>query len=150
MNYGKIIVSIIIMIILTIILGYYINSTISLKKYKTNNYHKLYMSIFMGLQMGLIEILMIFWMKGFQYYLIPFSSILIIFTVFTGYKLYTLDFLEDDEQFIKSMIEHHSLALSMTNKIKNKTKNPKLKVIAEDILSSQEKQIKEMYDMIQK
>ena len=101
------------------------------------------MNLFMALQMGIIMTIM---SKDLTLFI--FSIILLILIIFVGYKLYSLDFLSDDKQFMKAMIEHHSLALSMADKIYMKTKNPELKKIAEDILISQEQQINDFYRIL--
>jgi len=138
------------MILVSIWLAYYVNAVISLRKYTTDNLNKFYMAVFMGLQMGLIELLFFVLLLGGK---ITNVTIIIFITlvigiVFIGYKLYTLDFMRDDEQFMLAMIEHHSMALSMADK--NQTQNPRLKKIIADIKASQEAQIKEMYDILQK
>jgi uncharacterized protein YacL len=140
--------SVIFMILISTALSYYLNSVISLKKYITNNLHKFYMSAFMGLQMGLLEIGMIFVTMGVVSSLIPLLIIIFFATLFVGYKLYTLDFLSNEQQFMLAMIEHHSLALSMANQIKSKTTTAKLNKIVDDILTSQEDQIQEMYELL--
>lgn len=54
----------------------------------------------------------------------------------------------DDKQWLKRMISHHSTALTTSHKIYNKTKNPKLKHLAKDIINTQEKEIQLMNSML--
>ena len=52
--------TILLMILITIVIGYYINATISIHKYKTNNLTKYYMAVFLGLQMGILELIFMY------------------------------------------------------------------------------------------
>ena len=47
----------------------------------------------------------------------------------------------DDDQFTKAMIEHHSTAVLMATTIKNKTSNPHVSRLAQEIIASQSKEI---------
>ena len=49
-----------------------------------------------------------------------------------------------DNQYIISMIPHHSMAVTMSEHILNKTKNPKIKKLALNIINSQNKEIQDM------
>lgn len=46
------------------------------------------------------------------------------------------------------MISHHSTALTTSHKIFNKTSNPKIKKLAEDIINTQNKEIDVMKSML--
>ena len=59
-------------------------------------------------------------------------------------------FLINDKQWLKRMISHHSTALTTSHKILNKTKNKKIKKLAEDIINTQEKEIKLMKSILSK
>ncbi len=54
----------------------------------------------------------------------------------------------NDREWLKRMISHHSTALTTSHIIKNKTKNPKIKNLATDIINTQEKEIKLMKSML--
>lgn len=54
----------------------------------------------------------------------------------------------DDNQWLKRMISHHSTALTTSHIIKNRTKNKKLKKLAEDIINTQNREIDLMKSMI--
>ena len=53
-----------------------------------------------------------------------------------------------DKQWLKRMISHHSTALTTSRKIYKKTKNPKLKKLAKDIIDTQEREIALMKSML--
>lgn len=64
-------------------------------------------------------------------------------------KLETLKDKEFDEMFLKSMIEHHEGAIQMTQMILNSS-NSEVKTLADNIVSSQTKEIAEMKDLLVK
>ena len=55
-----------------------------------------------------------------------------------------------DSQWLKRMISHHSTALTTSHQIRNKTKNPRVSRLATDIITTQEREIKEMRDILNK
>lgn len=55
-----------------------------------------------------------------------------------------------DSQWLKRMISHHSTALTTSHQIRNKTKNPRVSRLATDIITTQEREIKEMMDILNK
>ena len=54
----------------------------------------------------------------------------------------------NDKQWLKRMISHHSTALTTSNKIYNRTNNPKVKKLAKEIIDTQEREIKLMKSML--
>ena len=50
----------------------------------------------------------------------------------------------DDKQWLRRMISHHSTALTTSHKISNRTDNKDIKKLADDIINTQEKEIKLM------
>lgn len=54
----------------------------------------------------------------------------------------------NDEQWLKRMISHHSTALTTSHKIYNRTTNQKVKKLANDIIETQEREIKLMKDLL--
>ena len=54
----------------------------------------------------------------------------------------------DDNQWLRRMISHHSTALTTSHNIKNKTQNPELKKLAEDIIDTQEREIAQMKQLL--
>ena len=53
-----------------------------------------------------------------------------------------------DSQWLKRMISHHSTALTTSHQIRKKTKNPRVSRLASDIITTQEREIKEMRDIL--
>jgi hypothetical protein len=56
--------------------------------------------------------------------------------------------LVDDKHWLRRMISHHSTALTTSHNIKNKTNNIKLKKLAEDIITTQEREINLMKKLL--
>lgn len=54
-----------------------------------------------------------------------------------------------DRQYLQGMIPHHSMAITMSDRIKDKTKNPKIKELADNIIRAQEHEIKLMNDILE-
>ena len=52
------------------------------------------------------------------------------------------------KQWLRRMIPHHSTALTTSNQIMKKTKDKKIKKLANEIIETQEREIKLMKDMI--
>jgi hypothetical protein len=77
-----------------------------------------------------------------------FFSIGIILSIGVSILLLRQQLLVDDNQWLRRMISHHSTALTTTHKIYNKTSNPKLKKLANEIIDAQEKEIQLMKSML--
>ena len=71
----------------------------------------------------------------------------IILTIITTFIIRSQIFVNDN-QWLRRMISHHSTALTTSHKIKNKTRNPELKQLAEDIINTQEKEISQMKQLL--
>ena len=71
----------------------------------------------------------------------------ILFIAFVLYLIRTQTFI-DDKQFLNGMITHHSMALLMAQKIKEKTKNPQVKQLANNIIKSQSEEIQLMDNLL--
>ena len=71
----------------------------------------------------------------------------IILTIITTFIIRSQIFVNDN-QWLRRMISHHSTALTTSHKIKNKTQNPELKQLAEDIINTQEKEISQMKQLL--
>ena len=54
----------------------------------------------------------------------------------------------DDTQYLNGMIPHHSMAILMSKKIKEKTKNPKIIKLANEIIESQTREIKTINEIL--
>jgi len=142
------ILSVIIMIIASIIIGYYLTMTILLRNNKTNNRNKLYQSLLMGFWMGFIELAMIIILMKLM------SKVLIILLIFLLIGIIILTWLIYEQigigenQFMLSMIEHHQMAIDMTTLVKPRTKNTKLLSIMDEILESQVREINQMKNIL--
>ncbi len=98
---------------------------------------KIYMSIIMGLFMVLLDMLL-----GPMFNIQHFTIILGFTLIFI--YLYKTQFGVDEKNYIREMIEHHSMALLTSKNILEKTKNPAVINFATGILVGQEKEIADM------
>ena len=106
---------------------------------------KFYMSIIMALLMGLLVVLMFdSHMKTLNlgYYLF------LIFMLVVFIYLYRNQVYIEDRDYLNEMIEHHSMALLTSEEILQKTKSERVKQLAENIISVQEKDIEYMRQLI--
>ena len=107
---------------------------------------KFYMSVIMAVLMGLLEVLMFdFHMQtiSIQYYLT------LIFLLVMFVYLYRNQIYIEDKDYLNEMIEHHSMALLTSEEILQHTKSERVKRLAENIISTQEKEIEYMRQLIQ-
>ena len=106
---------------------------------------KFYMSVIMALLMGLLEVLMFdihMHIISLYYYLILFF-ILSIFIYLYRNQIYI-----EDKDYLTEMIEHHSIAILTSEEILQKTQSERIKKLAENILTTQEKEIEYMRQLI--
>lgn len=106
---------------------------------------KFYMSVIMALLMGLLEVLMFdFHMKTISvfYYLLLFFM-LVVFIYLYRNQVYI-----EDKDYLTEMIEHHSMALLTSEEILQNTKSERVKKLAENIISTQEKEIDYMRQLL--
>ena len=101
---------------------------------------KIYMATIMGLAMVVVDI------TAHSFNLTKITPFLIglLFVIF----LYKYQIGIDDENYVKEMIEHHSMALLTSNEIIKKSANPYVTDIAQRIISTQEKEISEMRNIL--
>jgi membrane protein required for beta-lactamase induction len=106
---------------------------------------KFYMSVIMAVLMGLLEVLMFdIHMKSISYiYYLSLFFVLVIFIY-----LYRNQFYVDDKEYLKEMIEHHSMALLTSEEILQNSHSERVKKLAENIISTQEKEIEYMRQLI--
>ena len=99
---------------------------------------KFYISVVMALCMGLTEVFMFdihMQTISFVYYLsLGFFLFLFIY-------LYRTQLYIEDKDYLAEMIEHHSMALLTSDAILQKNPSPRVKCLAENIISTQEKEI---------
>ena len=72
----------------------------------------------------------------------------IILSISISIFLLRKQFLVNDKQWLKRMISHHSTALTTSHNIKNKTENPIVNKLANDIIDVQEEEITLMKNLL--
>ena len=106
---------------------------------------KFYMSVVMAVLMGLTEVLM------FDIHMKTISDVYyltLIFVLVMFVYLYRNQVYIDDNEYLNEMIEHHSMALLTSEEILQKTNSDRVKKLAENIISTQEKEIEYMRQLI--
>jgi len=141
--------SITIMVIGSFLIQYYIMSLLMTNDIKNikNSLGKFYISGIMGLLMGILEVVMndLSMMKvSFKYY-IPLFLILGGFVVAYKTQFYILD-----NEYLREMIEHHSMALFTSTEILNKTHDYEVTKIAKNIIENQNDEILRMNTLLSK
>ena len=95
------IIAIIMMILIVTVIGYYVNETISNKRYINDNIHKSFNAMFIGLQIGVLQLLYLYYTTGnLTTAQIVLGGILLVATIYVGYKLVTLEYLVNDKQLV--------------------------------------------------
>ena len=135
--------SVVFMIIGSFIIQYYAMSYLmtSSPEDVTNSLGKAYISSIMSLLMGVLEVVMNDVMMktiNWSYY------ILLVLFLFLFIILYRKQVGITDEQYVKEMIEHHSMAILTSDEILQKTHNYKIKKLASNIKNTQKEEIKQM------
>jgi hypothetical protein len=113
----------------------------------TNSIGKAYLAIIMGLYMILFEVAM----HDMQYKI--FSStkyLLLIGSLGLFIYLYRKQVAIKDKDYLKEMIEHHSMAILTSEEILKKTDNYNVAKIAKNIIQKQQDEIREMKQVIYK
>ena len=106
---------------------------------------KFYLSVIMGLLMGFVEVAM--YDYHMQLFSLPYYLSLVIgLTVFIF--LYKTQQYINDEEYVKEMIEHHSMALLTSEAILQKTDSERVKKLAENIAKTQEAEISYMKQLL--
>lgn len=107
---------------------------------------KFYISVIMALLMGLTEVLMFdIHIKTISYiYYLSLFFMLVIFIYLYRNQVYI-----DDKEYLNEMIEHHSMALLTSEGILHNTSSDRVKKLAENISSTQEKEIEYMRQLTQ-
>ena len=120
------------------VVQYVVSSYIMTNKVEHINHSvgKIYMCTIMGLFMVLLDLLI----HGAT---IQYFSIALGVTLLVVY-LYRIQFGVDDTNYLREMVEHHSMAILTSRNILEKTKNPALINLATKIVTTQEKEIDDM------
>ena len=136
------------MFIGSFIVQYFFMSAIMSNEYTniTNSIGKCYISVIMGLFMVLIEIAMFYMhsstMKMNSIIYLPVVLLLLLFI----YLYRTQTFIYDGE-YLREMIEHHSMAILTSKEIIKKSGNDNVRKLANNIIIAQEKEIKDMKNL---
>ena len=77
-----------------------------------------------------------------------FNNTYIKLSIFTTVILLRQQLFIGDKQWLKRMISHHSTALTTSNIINKKTKNPDIKKLSKKIIDTQEREISQMKSML--
>lgn len=141
--------SITIMVIGSFLIQYFIMGLLMTNDVKNikNSLGKFYISGIMGLLMGILEVVMsdLSMMKiSFKYY-IPLFLILGGFVVAYRTQFYILD-----NEYLREMIEHHSMAIFTSTEILNKTSDYNVAKIAKNIIENQNDEILRMNALLSK
>ena len=131
------------MMICSFIIQMGLMSIIMTNSYKniTFSIGKFYISTIMALLMGLLEVLMYdnhMHSVSIHYYLILFF-VLSVFIYLYRNQIYI-----EDKDYLEEMIEHHSMAILTSDEILQKTTSERVKKLAENIISTQKKEIEYM------
>jgi hypothetical protein len=135
------------MVIGSFVIQYFAMSLLMTSKLQDirNSLSKFYISAIMGLLVGILEVFMhdLSMMKISMKYYIPLIVLLIIFIVAYRVQFYILD-----KDYLREMIEHHSMAIFTSNEILNKTHNYEVTKLAKNIIETQNEEIKKMNDLL--
>lgn len=115
--------------------------------YITNNIGKAYLATIMGLFMILIEVMM----HDHQYHVLSvnlYAILLALLAILT--YLYRNQVAIDDKQYLEGMIEHHSMAVFMSDEILKKTDNYDIAKLAKNIIQTQNDELKFMTKLLKK
>ena len=143
----KLIYSLWFMMIGSFIIQIIVMSGIMTNSYKniTFSLGKFYMSVIMALLMGILEVLMYDnHMNTLSvYYYLSLGFLLVTFIYLYRNQIYI-----EDKDYLNEMIEHHSMALLTSEEILQKTNSERVKKLAENIISTQEKEIEYMRQLL--
>ena len=132
-----------IMFIIMFIIQYVFMSFIMTNRIEniTNSLGKVYVSLMMTLSMIVVMDLMMYNLNVTK--TITYTALLGLIIY-----LYKIQFGVNDANYIREMIEHHSMALLTSNQILKKTDNSYVSDIAQRIIHTQEQEIQEMRNII--
>jgi len=129
------------------IFQYFIMPPIMVNKltHVTNNIGKAYLATIMGLFMVLIEVMM----HDHQYHVLSVNWYAILFALLAAFTyLYRIQIAINDKQYLKGMIEHHSMALFQSEEILKKTDDYNIAKLAKNIIQTQTDELKFMTDLL--
>lgn len=141
--------SLVIMVVGSFLVQYFMMSFVMANKVSqiTNNTGKLYVSLMMGLVMGILEVIM----HDTTYNIVSLKLYLILgLSTMICIYLYKTQLFIDDIQYLNGMIEHHSMTLLTSNKIVDKSNNYDVVSLAKNIIQTQKDEIVKMNEIKQK
>lgn len=113
--------------------------------YITNNIGKAYLATIMALFMVLIEVMM----HDHQYHTLSLNWYAILFALIALFVyLYRNQIAINDKQYLEAMIEHHSMAVFMSEEILKKTDNYDVAKLAKNIIQTQNDELLFMTDLL--
>jgi hypothetical protein len=145
----RIVETMIMMFIGSFIIQYLLMSAIMVNeiKYVTNSIGKMYMSCLMALFMVLLEVMM----HDHQYKVVSKNMYIGLgLLIWLFIYLYRKQTAINDKQYLEGMIEHHSMALLTSKQILEKTNSYDVSKLAKNIVQTQEDEIHEMGEIINK
>ncbi len=105
------------------------------------------MATIMGLFMVILEVIM----HDHQYSVLSLPTyIILVVSLALFIYLYRNQVAITDKQYLEGMIEHHSMALFTSEEILKKSDNYSVAKVAKNIIQSQNDEIREMRDLINK
>lgn len=145
----KITHSMFIMFIGSFIVQYFLMPPIMVNKtsYITNNIGKAYLATIMGLFMVLIEVMM----HDHQYHVLSVNWYVTLFALLSMFTyLYRKQIAINDKQYLEGMIEHHSMAVFMSDEILKKTDSYDVAKLAKNIIQTQNDELQFMTGLLKK
>ena len=113
----------------------------------TNHIGKAYLATLMGLSMVLVEV----GMHDMQYGVVSSMKYAVVFGLIALFVyLYRNQVAIDDKQYLNGMIEHHSMAVFMSEDILKKTDDYNIAKLAKNILQQQQDELREMKELLKK
>jgi hypothetical protein len=124
------------------------NMMLTFKNGVYNHLNKVYMALTMGSLMGVIHYIIMLWQghrsSGNWYGLLIWTVITIVFIILVRRQVLILE-----DQFLKGMIEHHDMAVLMSEEIVKKTIDPEIRDFATNIIKTQQEEIEWMKNKLE-
>jgi hypothetical protein len=140
--------SVIFMFIASVIIAYFITMNVMISKIKhiSNNLVKIYHSLFMGVLMASIEVLM------FMLYMnsATFMWLLVLLVILCVILFFIIrdQVGVNEREFLLAMIEHHSMAIQMVDKTIDSASTPAVVELMTNIRTTQLEEIKIMENLL--
>jgi hypothetical protein len=135
-------------IIFSFVISYFISKALLLNDSNntTTNLNKIYMALLMATFTGLFQsgIMLTKNRSVFNIALLIFFIIVSAILIICIKKQLGID----QEQFLLSMIEHHSTGIGMSEKAKEKVSDHRVKTLINNIIQNQEKEIADMKNIL--